>query len=83
MATQRDSGMLVAPWANCDVCGDTFRVTDLKRQKGVLKCPFDFDDTIVETRDAIIDSVLSSNEEEPRTADILRDPGEDDDDYLW
>lgn len=78
MPTIANSGMIGDPWATCQRCGDTFRVSQLRWQKGLLVCSRDYDNTEIERREAIIKSVLDDAAQEPRVAPILIDPSNSD-----
>lgn len=71
----------VAPWHRCDRCGWDYRVTDLRRQRGLLLCSFCYDNPIAWQRPQIIQDVLSAGaENELAVADILKEPTTDGDD---
>jgi hypothetical protein len=71
----------VAPWHRCDRCGWDYRVTDLRRQRGMLLCYFCYDNPIYWQRPQIIQDVLAAGaEEELAPAQILREPTTEGDD---
>ena len=73
------SGRGIAPFHNCDRCGYTYRVTELKRQLGLILCPFCVDDLISYQRPLIIQDKLNFGaEEELRVASILKENQGDD-----
>jgi len=79
MPRQSHSGRGIAPWHRCDRCGWDYRVTDLQRQLGLILCQPCVDNTIAWTRPLIIQDLLNSTEEqELRVADILKENMSDD-----
>lgn len=77
------SGRGIAPFHNCDRCGYTYRVTELKRQLGLILCSSCIDNTIAWQRPIIIQDILSfSGDEELRVAEILKENSGDDLDGL-
>lgn len=50
-------------WTKCDVCGFEWPVERLTSQQGLLKCPNDVDNLIMEERAQVIAQVLSDGEE--------------------
>ncbi len=77
------SGRGIAPFHDCDRCGYTYRVTELKKQLGLILCPTCVDDTIAWQRPIIIQDKLSfSGDEELRVAEILKESQSDDVDSI-
>jgi hypothetical protein len=75
------SAINVAPWHRCDRCGWDYRVTDLRRQRGLLLCAPCYDNPIAWQRPQIIQDVLSAGaENELAVADILKEPTTEGDD---
>lgn len=72
MPTIANAGMIGDPWSRCAICDHPYRISQLTRQRGILVCPEDLDDTDVEHRDSIIEAVLEGSGDEPRQPDILR-----------
>lgn len=71
----------VAPWHRCDRCGWEWRVSELRRQRGLLLCHFCWDNPIAWQRPQIIQDVLSAGaENELAVADILKEPTTEGDD---
>jgi hypothetical protein len=83
MPRQSHSGRGIAPWHRCDRCGFDFRVTELRRQLGLIVCTACTDNTIAWLRPNLIqDKLNASVEQELRVADILKETGSDDVDSL-
>jgi len=79
MPRQSHSGRGIAPWHRCDRCGWDYRVTDLQRQLGLILCNNCVDNTIAWVRPLMIQDFLNSSEEqELRVADILKENMSDD-----
>lgn len=79
MPMQSHSGRGIAPWHRCDRCGWDYRVSDLQRQLGLILCKPCVDNPIAWTRPLIIQDCLNSSEEqELRIADILKNNESDD-----
>ncbi len=74
MPAQTHSGILIAPWHFCDRCGYKYRVTELRRQLGLILCETCFDDPIAWQRPILIQDLLNfTSNEELRLADILKE----------
>jgi hypothetical protein len=83
MPRQSHSGRGIYPWLYCSRCGYKYRANVMKRQLGLILCPFDVDNTIAWTRPIIIQDKLSfSQEEELRVLDILKENQSDDVDSI-
>jgi hypothetical protein len=79
MPQQSHSGILIAPWHYCDRCGYKYRVTQLRRQLGLILCETCFDNPIAWQRPLLIQDLLNfTSEEELRLADILKENMGDD-----
>lgn len=79
MPRQSHSGILIAPWHFCDRCGYKYRVTELRRQIGLILCETCFDNPIAWQRPIMIQDLLNfTGEEELRIADILKENMGDD-----
>jgi len=75
MPNQAHSGVLGDPWHDCDRCGQSYRVSQLARQRGLILCPKCLDDPTIWQRSRIIQDVLSqSADQEMAVADILKQP---------
>jgi hypothetical protein len=73
------SGRGIAPWHFCDRCGYPYRVSELRRQLGLILCGPCFDDPIAWYRPLMIQDLLNfTADEELRTAEILRSNSSDD-----
>lgn len=73
------SGRGIAPFHDCQRCGYTYRVTELKRQLGLILCPSCVDNTIAWQRPILIADKLSfTGDEELRVAEILKESQSDD-----
>ena len=79
MPATSHSGRGIAPFHDCQRCGYTYRVTELKRQLGLILCPTCVDNTIAWQRPILIADKLSFvADEELRVADILKENLSDD-----
>ena len=79
MPRQSHSGRGIAPWHRCDRCGWDYRVTELRRQLGLIVCQSCYDNPIAWVRPLIIEDVLNfTGDEELRIADILKENQSDD-----
>lgn len=79
MPRMSHSGRGIAPWHRCDRCGWDYRVTELKRQLGLILCPACVDNPIAWVRPLIIQDVLNfTGPEELRVAEILKSNQSDD-----
>ena len=79
MPRQSHSGRGIAPFHNCDRCGYKYRVTELRRQLGLILCETCFDNPIAWQRPVMIQDLLNfTSEEELRLADILKENQGDD-----
>jgi hypothetical protein len=79
MPATTHSGKGIAPFHDCDRCGYTYRVTELKRQLGLILCPTCVDNTIAWQRPILIADKLSFlGDEELRVAEILKENQSDD-----
>jgi hypothetical protein len=79
MPRMSHSGRGIAPWHHCDRCGWQFRVTELKRQLGLILCGSCYDNPIAWYRPIMIQDLLNfTAEEELRIADILKSNQSDD-----
>jgi len=79
MPRQSHSGILIAPWHYCDRCGYKYRVTELRRQIGLILCETCFDNPIAWQRPIMIQDLLNfTGEEELRVAEILKENMGDD-----
>lgn len=79
MPNQAHSGIHGDPWHACDICGQDYRVSKLKRQvglrRGLLVCPKCWDDPTSFYRDIVIQDVLTqSADQEMQIADKLKEP---------
>jgi hypothetical protein len=79
MPNQAHSGIHGDPWHICDICGQDYHVSQLRRQpglrRGLLVCPKCWDNPLTFTRDYLIQEVLSqSADQEMQVADILKEP---------
>ena len=73
------SGRGIAPWHFCDRCGYPYRVSELRRQLGLILCAPCFDNPIAWYRPLMIQDLLNfTADEELRTAEILRSNSSDD-----
>jgi recombinational DNA repair protein (RecF pathway) len=73
------SGKGIAPFHDCDRCGYTYRVSELRRQLGRILCQYCVDNAIAWQRPILIADKLSfSGDEELRVADILKENTSDD-----
>ena len=73
------SGRGIGPFHNCDRCGYTYRVSELKRQLGLILCETCYDNPIAWQRPLQIQDVLNfTADEELRVADILKENQNDD-----
>lgn len=79
MPRMSHSGRGIAPWHRCDRCGWQYRVTELRKQLGLILCQSCVDNPIAWNRPLIIQDILSfTADEELRVAEILRSPQGDD-----
>jgi hypothetical protein len=79
MPRQSHSGIRTAPWHYCDRCGYKYRVTELRRQIGLILCETCFDNPIAWQRPVMIQDLLNfTSEEELRIAEILKENMGDD-----
>ncbi len=79
MPATSHSGRGIAPFHDCQRCGYTYRVTELKRQLGLILCPTCVDNTIAWQRPILTTDKLSFvADEELRVADILKENLSDD-----
>lgn len=79
MPAQTHSGILIAPFHNCDRCGYKYRVTELRRQLGLILCEICADNPLAWQRPLMIQDRLNfTAEEELRLAEILKDNMNDD-----
>lgn len=79
MPRQSHSGIRIAPFHYCDRCGYKYRVTELRRQLGLILCETCFDNPIAWQRPLLIQDLLNfTSEEELRLADILKENMGDD-----
>lgn len=79
MPRMSHSGRGIAPWHRCDRCGWQYRVTELRKQLGLILCQPCVDNPIAWNRPLIIQDILSfTADEELRVADILKSPQGDD-----
>jgi hypothetical protein len=79
MPATSHSGRGIAPFHDCDRCGYTYRVTELRRQLGLILCETCVDNTIAWQRPLQIQDLLNfSGDEELRVADILKENTSDD-----
>jgi len=68
------SGRGIAPFHICQRCGYTYRVTELRRQLGLIICSSCTDNTVAWQRPIIIQDVLSfTGDEELPVAEILKE----------
>jgi len=73
------SGRGIGPFLYCDRCGYTYRASEMKKQLGLILCPYDVDNTIAWQRPLLIQDKLNfSGDEELRVAEILKDDQSDD-----
>jgi len=77
MPNPSHSGILIAPWHDCDRCGVSFRVTELTWQNGLLLCKDDVDNPIMWQRDQMIQEVLGNGQPEADVAEILKNPNQE------
>ena len=76
---QSHSGRGIAPWHACQRCGYKYRITELRRQLGLILCSTCVDNTIAWQRRIIIQDILSfTGDEELRVAEILKENLSDD-----
>ena len=74
MPAQTHSGILIAPFHYCDRCGYKYRVTELRRQLGLILCETCFDNPLAWQRPIMIQDLLNfTSNEELRLADILKE----------
>jgi len=79
MPMQSHSGRGIAPWHTCDRCGYKYRVSELRRQLGLILCTTCVDNPIAWSRPLQIQDLLNfSGDEELRVADILKENTSDD-----
>ena len=79
MPATSHTGRGIAPFHNCQRCGYTYRVTELKRQLGLILCSTCIDNTIAWQRPILIADKLSfCADEELRVAEILKENQSDD-----
>jgi len=83
MPNQAHSGIHGDPWHNCDICGQDYHCSQLRRQvgksRGLLVCPKCWDDPLTFYREILIQDFLTqSSEQEMQVADILQQPIADD-----
>lgn len=79
MPATSHSGRGIAPFHDCQRCGYTYRVTELKKQLGLILCTYCVDNTIAWQRPLIIqDKLAFTGDEELRIAEILKDNQSDD-----
>jgi hypothetical protein len=79
MPAQSHSGILIAPWHFCDRCGYKYRVSELRRQLGLILCSTCVDNPLAWQRPQLIQDRLNfTAEEEMRLADILKNNSDDD-----
>ena len=79
MPAQTHSGILIAPFHYCDRCGYKYRVTELRRQLGLILCETCFDNPLAWQRPVMIQDLLNfTSNEELRVADILKENMGDD-----
>jgi len=76
---QCHSGIHGDPWHSCDICGQDYHTSKLRRQpglrRGLLVCPKCWDNPLTFYRDIVIQDVLSqSADEEMEVAPILKEP---------
>lgn len=86
MPNQCHSGVRGDPWHDCDVCGVSYRCSQLRRQaglkRGLLVCRKCYDNPTSFYRDNVIQEVLSQNADtEMAIADILKEPNSNDSSY--
>lgn len=73
------SGRGIAPFHLCQRCNYPYRVTELRRQLGLILCRTCIDNTIAWQRPIIIQDILSfTGDEELRVAEILKENLSDD-----
>jgi hypothetical protein len=83
MPRQSHSGRGIAPWHRCSRCGWDFRVSELRRQLGLILCETCYDNPVAWQRQNMIQDHLNfGSEEELRVADILKDNQNDDTEYV-
>jgi hypothetical protein len=74
MPMQSHSGRGIAPWHYCDRCGYKYRVTELRRQIGLILCETCFDNPLAWQRPIMIQDLLNfTSGEELRVAEILKE----------
>ena len=79
MPARTHTATRVAPWHFCDRCGYLYRVTELRRQIGLILCETCFDNPIAWQRPVMIQDLLNfTSDQELRPAEILRENMGDD-----
>lgn len=74
MPAQTHSGILIAPFHFCDRCGYKYRVSELRRQMGLILCETCFDNPLAWQRPIMIQDLLNFTAgEELRLAEILKE----------
>ena len=83
MSRQSHSGRGISPWHRCSRCGWDFRVSELRRQLGLILCETCYDNPVAWQRQNMIQDALNfGSEEELRVADILKENQNDDTEYV-
>jgi hypothetical protein len=85
MPNPSGSGWTGIPWHHCDCHQWPWQVSQLKRQDGLIVCPYGFDNPqrtrTIDQRQTIIAQVLGDDTEEPKLADILTETQDNTDDF--
>ncbi len=76
MPQQANTGMIGVPWAYCDTCGWQYRVSKLRMQNNLLRCPQCYDNPRQMLRDERVASKVADTFEEAEnvTAKIRQEP---------
>lgn len=84
MPRQSGSGWTGIPWHFCDCHQWQWPVSQLKRQDGLIVCPYGFDNPqrtrTIDKRQVTIQQRLRDPTEEPQLAEILRSTDDNTDD---